>query len=89
MKQTKTKDVGTNTVTNNGSEGKIVTTTSTLVNATNGTVTDGTPVVSRTEMVPKVVKVGAKDKVVETLIEPEVEYGLKMLKRLWYTRSAY
>ena len=70
----KTKDVGTNTVTNNGSEGKIVTTTSTLVNATNGTVTDGTPVVSRTEMVPKVVKVGAKDKVVETLIEPEVEY---------------
>ncbi len=70
----KTKDVGTNTVTNNGSEGKIVKTTSTLVNETNGTVTDGTPVVSRTEMVPKVVKVGAKDKVVETSIEPEVEY---------------
>ncbi|MFS9077139.1 G5 domain-containing protein [Streptococcus mitis] len=70
----KTKDVGTNTVTNNGSEGKIVTTTSTLVNETNGTVTDGTPVVSRTEMVPKVVKVAAKDKVVETPIEPEVEY---------------
>ena len=70
----KTKDVGTNTVTNNGSEGKVVTTTSTLVNETNGTVTDGTPIVSRTEMVPKVVKVGAKDKVVETLIEPEVEY---------------
>ncbi|WP_261446960.1 YSIRK-type signal peptide-containing protein [Streptococcus mitis] len=70
----KTKDVGTNTVTNNGSEGKIVTTTSTLVNETNGTVTDGTPVVSRTEMVPKVVKVGAKDKIVETPIEPEVEY---------------
>ena len=70
----KTKDVGANTVTNNGSEGKIVTTTSTLVNETNGTVTDGTPIVSRTEMVPKVVKVGAKDKVVETPIEPEVEY---------------
>ncbi|WP_261059725.1 G5 domain-containing protein, partial [Streptococcus mitis] len=70
----KTKDVGTNTVINNGSEGKIVTTTSTLVNETNGTVTDGKPVVSGTEMVPKVVKVGAKDKVVETLIEPEVEY---------------
>ncbi|EID27612.1 G5 domain protein, partial [Streptococcus mitis SK575] len=70
----KTKDVGTNTVTNNGSEGKIVTTTSTLVNETNGTVTDETPVVSRTEMVPKVVKVGAKSKVVETPIEPEVEY---------------
>ncbi len=70
----KTKDVGTNTVTNNGSEGKIVTTTPKLVNETNGTVTDGTPVVSRTEMVPKVVKVGAKDKVVETPIEPEVEY---------------
>ena len=70
----KTKDVGTNTATNNGSEGKIVTTTSTLVNETNGTVTDGTPIVSRTEMVPKVVKVGAKDKVVETPIEPEVEY---------------
>ena len=70
----KTKDVGTNTVTNNGSEGRIVTTTSTLVNETNGTVTDGTPIVSRTEMVPKVVKVGAKDKVVETPIEPEVEY---------------
>ena len=70
----KTKDVGTNTVTNNGSEGKVVTTSSTLVNETNGTVTDGTPIVSRTEMVPKVVKVGAKDKVVETPIEPEVEY---------------
>ncbi|ORO92938.1 YSIRK-type signal peptide-containing protein [Streptococcus mitis] len=70
----KTKDVGNTTVTNNGSEGKIVTITSTLVNETNGTVTDGTPVVSRTEMVPKVVKVGAKDKVVETPIEPEVEY---------------
>ena len=70
----KTKDVGNTTVTNNGSEGKIVTTTSTLVNETNGTVTDGTPVVSRTEMVPKVIKVGAKDKVVETPIEPEVEY---------------
>ena len=70
----KTKDVGTNTVTNNGSEGKVVTTTSTLVNENNGTVTDGTPIVSRTEMVPKVVKVGAKDKVVETPIEPEVEY---------------
>ncbi len=59
----KTKDVGTNTVTNNGSEGKIVTTTPKLINETNGTVTDGTPVVSRTEMVPKVVKVGAKTKV--------------------------
>ena len=70
----KTKDVGTNTVTNNGSEGKVVTTTSTLVNENNGTVTDGTPIVSRTEMVPKVVKVGAKSKVVETPIEPEVEY---------------
>ena len=70
----KTKDVGNTTVTNNGSEGKIVTTTSTLVNETNGTVTDGTPVVSRTEMVPKVVKVGAKDKVLETPIEPTVVY---------------
>ena len=70
----KTKDVGTNTVTNNGAEGKVVTTTPKLVNETNGTVTDGIPAVSRTEMVPKVVKVGAKDKVVETLIEPEVEY---------------
>ena len=70
----KTKDVGTNTVTNNGSEGKIVTATSTLVNATNGTVTDGIPVVIRTEMVSKIVKVPAKDKVVETPIEPEVEY---------------
>ncbi|PMB99629.1 G5 domain-containing protein, partial [Streptococcus sp. UMB0029] len=59
----KTKDVGTNTVTNNGSEGKIVTATSTLVNATNGTVTDGIPVVIRTEMVSKIVKVGAKTKV--------------------------
>ena len=70
----KTKDVGTNTVTNNGAEGKVVTTTPKLVNETNGTVTDGIPVVSRTEMVPKVVKVGAKDKVVEILIESEVEY---------------
>ena len=70
----KTKDVGTNTVTNNGSEGKIVTITPKLVNETNGIVTDGTPVVSKTEMVPKVVRVGAKDKVVEISVEPEVEY---------------
>ena len=70
----KTKDVGNTTVTNNGSEGKIVTITSTLVNETNGTVTDGTPVVSRTEMVLKVVKVGAKDKIVENPIEPTVVY---------------
>ena len=69
-----TKDVGTNTVVNNGSEGSIVTTTPKLVNEITGEVTNGVPVVRKTEMVPKVVKVGTKPKVVETPIEKPVRY---------------
>ena len=68
------KDVGTNTVVNNGSEGSIVTTTPKLVNEITGEVTNGVPVVRKTEMVPKVVKVGTKPKVVETPIEKPVRY---------------
>ena len=69
-----TKDVGINTVVNNGSEGSIVTTTPKLVNEITGEVTNGTPVVRKTEMVPKVVKVGTKPKVVETPLEKPVRY---------------
>ena len=62
----KTIDYGTEIVESNGSEGKIVTTTPKIVNELDGTVTDGKPTEKETPMVPKVVKVGTKPKVVET-----------------------
>ena len=62
----KTIDYGTEIVESNGSEGKIVTTTHKIVNELDGIVTDGKPTEKETPMVPKVVKVGTKPKVVET-----------------------
>ena len=62
----KTIDYGTEIVESNGSEGKIVTTTPKIVNELDGIVTDGKPTEKGTPMVPKVVKVGTKPKVVET-----------------------
>ena len=66
---------GTNTVQFPGKAGQTKVTTTYSVNPVNGTLTPskGKPQVV---FVPtaKVVKVGAKDKVVETPIEPEVEY---------------
>ncbi|WP_247942594.1 G5 domain-containing protein, partial [Streptococcus mitis] len=62
----KTIDYGTEIVESNGSEGKIVTTTPKIVNELDGIVTDGKPTEKETPMVPKVVKVGTKPKVVET-----------------------
>ena len=62
----KTIDYGTEIVESNGSEGKIVTTTSKIVNELDGTVTDGKSTEKETPMVPKVVKVGTKPTVVET-----------------------
>ena len=62
----KTIDYGTEVVESNGSEGKIVTTTPKIVNELDGTVTDGKSTEKETPMVPKVVKVGTKPKVVET-----------------------
>jgi len=62
----KTIDYGKEIVESNGSEGKIVTTTPKIVNELDGIVTDGKPTEKETPMVPKVVKVGTKPKVVET-----------------------
>ena len=62
----KTIEYGTEIVESNGSEGKIVTTTPKIVNELDGIVTDGKPTEKETPMVPKVVKVGTKPKVVET-----------------------
>ena len=69
-----TKDVGDNETIDNGSEGKIVTTTPKIVNELDGTVTDGKPTEVRTEMKPKVVKVGTKPKDVETPIPFTIRY---------------
>ena len=66
---------GTNTVQFPGKAGKTKVTTTYSVNPVNGTLTPskGKPEVA-TLTIARVVKVGAKDKVVETPIEPEVEY---------------
>ena len=69
-----TKDVGDNETIDNGSEGKVVTTTPKIVNELDGTVTDGEPTEVRTEMKPKVVKVGTKPKDVETPIPFTIRY---------------
>ena len=52
------KVVGTSETINPGKEGKIVTTTPYILNEKDGTVKEGTPIVEKTEMVQKVVKVG-------------------------------
>ncbi|MFS9149197.1 YSIRK-type signal peptide-containing protein [Streptococcus infantis] len=66
---------GTDTVQFSGKSGQTKVTTTYRVNPVNGTLTPskGKPEVV-TLTIARVVKVGAKDKVVETLIEPEVEY---------------
>ena len=66
---------GTNTVQFPGKAGQTKVTTTYSVNPVNGTLTPskGKPEVA-TLTIARVVKVGAKDKVVETPIEPEVEY---------------
>ena len=66
---------GTNTVQFPGKAGQTKVTTTYSVNPVNGTLTPskGEPKVV-TLTIARVVKVGAKDKVVETPIEPEVEY---------------
>ena len=70
----KTIDYGTEIVESNGSEGKIVNTTPKIVNELDGTVTDGKPTEKETPMVPKVVKVGTKPRVVETTIPYTTRY---------------
>ena len=66
---------GTDTVQFSGKSGQIKVTTTYSVDPVNGTLTPskGKPEVV-TIPIARVVKVGAKDKVVETSIEPEVEY---------------
>ena len=69
-----TRDKGQDNVEEAGQAGSRTTTTTYEVNPADGTITEraGEPVVvNPTETI---VKVAAKDKVVETLIEPEVEY---------------
>ena len=61
-----TKEVGDNETVDNGTAGKVVTSTPKIVNELTGEVTDGQPTEKRTEMQPKVVKVGTKPTVVET-----------------------
>ena len=61
-----TKEVGDNETVDNGTAGKVVTSTPKIVNELTGEVSDGQPTEKRTEMQPKVVKVGTKPTVVET-----------------------
>ena len=81
----KTIDYGTEIVESNGSEGKIVTTTPKIVNELDGSITDGTPTVTETPMVPKVVKVGTKPKVVETPIDFTTTYEADPTKEVGIT----
>ena len=69
-----TRDKGQDNVEEAGQAGSRTTTTTYEVNPADGTITErvGEPVVVNPTVT--IVKVPAKDKVVETLIEPEVEY---------------
>ena len=69
-----TRDKGQDNVEEAGQAGSRTTTTTYEVNPADGTITErvGEPVV--VNPTATIVKVSAKDKVVETLIEPEVEY---------------
>ena len=69
-----TKAVGDNETVENGTVGKIVTSTPKIVNELTGEVIDGQPTEKRTEMQPKVIKVGTKPKVVETTIPYTTRY---------------
>ena len=83
----KTIDYDTEVIESNGSEGKIVTTTPKIVNELDGTVTDGKPTEKETPMVPKVVKVGTKPKVVETPIEFTTTYEADSTKEVGITED--
>ena len=67
------KDKGVSTTSVEGSDGSKTTTTTYTVNPKTGEVTPSTPIVETVLAVGKVVKVGAKDKVVVTPIPVEVE----------------
>ena len=69
-----TMEVGDNETVENGTVGKIVTSTPKIVNELTGEVIDGQPTEKRTEMQPKVIKVGTKAKVVETTIPYTTRY---------------
>ena len=69
-----TMEVGDNETVENGTVGKIVTLTPKIVNELTGEVIDGQPTEKRTEMQPKVIKVGTKPKVVETTIPYTTRY---------------
>ena len=69
-----TMEVGDNETVENGTVGKIVTSTPKIVNELTGEVIDGQPTEKRTEMQPKVIKVGTKPKVVETTIPYTTRY---------------
>ena len=73
-KADRTIEKGQEVIESQGRLGVKVVTTPKILNINDGTVSDGTPVIEETVMEPKVVKVGAKDKVVTEVIEPAVTY---------------
>ena len=73
-KADRTIEKGQEVIESQGRLGVKVVMTPKILNINDGTVSDGTPVIEETIMEPKVVKVGAKDKVVTEVIEPVVTY---------------
>ena len=73
-KADRTIEKGQEVIESQGRLGVKVVTTPKILNINDGTVSDGTPIIEETVMEPKVVKVGAKDKVVTEVIEPVVTY---------------
>ena len=73
-KADRTIEKGQEVIESQGRLGVKVVTTPKILNINDGTVSDGTPVIEETVMEPKIVKVGAKDKVVTEVIEPAVTY---------------
>ena len=73
-KADRTIEKGQEVIESQGRPGVKVVTTPKILNINDGTVSDGTPVIEETIMELKVVKVGAKDKVVTEVIEPTVTY---------------
>ena len=73
-KADRTIEKGQEVIESQGRLGVKIVTTPKILNINDGTVSDGTPVIEETVMEPKVVKVGAKDKVVTEVIEPAVTY---------------
>ena len=73
-KADRTIEKGQEVIESQGRLGVKIVTTPKILNINDGTVSDGTPVIEETVMEPKVIKVGAKDKVVTEVIEPTVTY---------------